>query len=278
MRLRLPLMSAAFGVAALLQTGTAVAQQKADDERGRFHFQAGASYYEAGDYEDALREFQRAYEVSKRPELFYNLSLCHQQLGHLSEAAKYLERYLQEVENVPNRVNLERRLDNLKARLAAGEGEAPPAPGHDGQTEQPANAGQPGVGTFEGDTRAAGVDRTDAKRGVPLPAIIAWAAGGTLILGSVITGSMALSEKSRVDDLPCAPSATCTSDDVAKLNRLARTTDVLLFTGLAGAVAGTVLFFVLRGGKEKQGGSAALQISPWVDPRGGGGAVVGGTF
>jgi hypothetical protein len=266
-------------VALVLGLGLAAsARADATDERGRFHFQAGASYYEAGDYEDALREFERAHDVSQRPELFYNISLCHQQLGHLAEAADYLQKYLEQVENIPNRVNLERRLQNLQARLEAREaGEAEPEPESEPDAQvAPAAAPPPGPGTFEGDTRTVGVDRDDGRKGVPLAAILGWSIGGSLLLGGAITGIMALGERSNLQDDPCSVTRTC---DVSRLDRLSLMTDILIPVGLTAAVVGTVLFFVLRnrGGGESPS-SPAVQVSPWVDPMGGGGATLGGRF
>src|SRR5205085_5615100 len=46
-------------------------------------------------------------------------SLCYQNLGDLAQAVTYLERYLAEAADVPNRANLEIRLRNLRDRVAA---------------------------------------------------------------------------------------------------------------------------------------------------------------
>ena len=92
--------------AALAASPSSTVRVQAQDDRARLHFQAGASYYEAGDYEDALREFQRSHALSQRSELFYNFSLCYQQIGDLDNAALYLRRYLDEVESIENRAQM----------------------------------------------------------------------------------------------------------------------------------------------------------------------------
>ena len=76
-----------------------VTTARADDETARLHFQAGAKEFEAGRYEAALASFSAAYELSGRPELLYNIALCHEELGRYGEAADHLRRYLDEVEN-----------------------------------------------------------------------------------------------------------------------------------------------------------------------------------
>src|SRR5688500_8872763 len=75
-------------------TSTAWAQPGAqtDDERARMHFQAGNAYFQTGEYDAALREFQRSYELSARPALFYNMALVHERLGNLEQAIAHLQR------------------------------------------------------------------------------------------------------------------------------------------------------------------------------------------
>src|SRR5690606_35784292 len=96
-----------------------VTTARADDETARLHFQAGAKEFEAGRYEAALASFSAAYELSGRPELLYNIALCHEELGRYGEAAVHLRRYLDEVENVPQRTALERRIEILRKAAAA---------------------------------------------------------------------------------------------------------------------------------------------------------------
>ncbi|MFW6067570.1 MAG: tetratricopeptide repeat protein [Myxococcota bacterium] len=302
-RMSLLTRAAILLLVAALGPAAPAAAQDGDDERGRFHFQAGASYYEAGEYEQALREFERSYEISKRPQLFYNISLAHQQLGDLESAILYLDRYLREVEEIPNRVNLERRLENLRKRLeeheeaerqAAEETETDTGTdagtgtdvGTGTQTETEAEigaeggdeAGAGGESGFVGDTRTRGVDM-DEGPGVPAGAWIGWGVGaGSLVVGAVL-GGLALKEKNDVADSPCGQAGTCTSDEVQKMDRMALASDVMMAVGIAGAVTGTVLFFVMRDGASGEREAAAgVDVAPWVDPSGGGGAVVEGRF
>jgi len=91
--------------------------QDASDEGARIHFQAATEYFQVADYEGALAEFTRAYQLSERPQLLYNLYLCQERLGHVAEAVAFLERYLREAPEVPERPTLEARLTNMRARL-----------------------------------------------------------------------------------------------------------------------------------------------------------------
>lgn len=99
------------------------------DEQARLHFQVGAEYFESGEYRDAIREFQRAYELSGRERMHYNLSGCYERLGEFEQAAEHLAAYLDRVDDVANRDALTRRLENLRERVEEhAQREAPAEP------------------------------------------------------------------------------------------------------------------------------------------------------
>ncbi|MEO0325541.1 MAG: tetratricopeptide repeat protein [Myxococcota bacterium] len=252
----------------------------AQDEanRARLHFQAGASYYEAGDYEDALREFQRSYDLSQRPELFYNFSLCYQQLGQLDQAIVYLDRYLTEVEDVPNRANLERRLVNFRARQAeeVRRAEAEAAAERAAAEEPPDEAREPVAEPAETGLAATAeaADEEDAG-GVNGAAIAGFAIAGAGVVVLGVAGGLALAQRSDLEDQACAPD--CASGDVDTLRTRAIVADVGLAVALVGATLGVV--FLLTGGDDddESAEATAWGVTPWVGPRSGG-AAVGGRF
>ena len=220
-------------VGSLLSLHAAAAAQDEDDERARSHFQAGASHYEAGDYEDALNEFQRAYEISERPELHYNLSLAHQQLGNLEKAVEHLERYLNEAEDIPNRSNLDRRLTNLRERIAAAEATPAPPP-----TEGPAPPPDSDVAPVPPPMPAAGGGSTGGSAapsaessgpGIPVGAWIGWGVGAAGLLSGAILGGLALADKSDIEGMPCAQNDTCPDSVVNSMETKALVSDILLF-------------------------------------------------
>ncbi len=252
-----------------------------DANRARLHFQAGASYYEAGDYEDALREFQRAYDLSQRPELFYNFSLCHQQLGQLDEAIVYLDRYLTEVEDVPNRANLERRLANFRARqaneAAAERAEAEreveaPAVAPPPAREEPPIAPAPSE-VSEAEEHEAEDDATSGGTNGAAIAGFSVAGAGLVVLG--VAGGLALAQRSDLDDQGCAPD--CDGGDVSALRTRAIVADVGLVVAVVGAALGVVFLLTGGDGDDETAEDVAWGVSPWVAP-GSGGAAVGGRF
>jgi tetratricopeptide (TPR) repeat protein len=273
-----------FSFAALAVTLTvsfaAALPARAQDDRARLHFQAGASYYEAGDYEDALREFQRSQALSERSELFYNFSLCYQQLGDLENAAVYLRRYLDEVETIDNREQLERRHANLLERVAAAEA-GTPDPQIDPDVDDPASEGQgdADAATPEPSSADADADAPAAapRRGVPAGAIIGYAAAGVGVVLAVTFGPLALRERGRIAD-GCGATRSCAPRDVQQMDGFALATDIGLVMAVAGATVGTVLLFTGRDDTaEAPRDQARVRFTPYASPMGAG-ATLRGTF
>ncbi len=269
------------------------------DDAGRIHFMAGASDYESGDYEHALLEFQRAYELSQRPALFYNIALSYQQLGDLAHAIEYLDRYLNEVEDIPNRAALERRRENLRRRLAAqqaAEQTSEPQPQtneaqnepqtneaqnepqtHEAQNEPQTNEAQNEPQTHEAQTNEAQNEpRTDEPeptaavhepQSANVPAIASFIGGGVGLVVAVVFGGLAIREKNRVAGLDCATTATC--DEVPGANPSRMDTYALLSdvgTGLAIVGVGLGVVFLLTGGDDEEATSASLRVAPYASP------------
>lgn len=261
-----------------------------DDQRARLHFESGASYYEAGEYEDALREFQRAYELSQRAQLFYNMSLCYQNLGDFAQAASYLERYLNEVPNIENRANLEIRLRNLRERVAhqegarAGEAAAPVAAagaqGASGERGQPERGEQAAGGLAEaGPSDGASVEprRAGGGDGVNGGAIAGFSvAAAGLVLGGIF-GALTVAEDGRIAGTPCGGARTCGDSDLGDLRTFAALADVGFGVALLGAAVGVV--FLAVGGSSSDGDDrrASFEVVPRA-ARDGAGLVLEGSF
>jgi hypothetical protein len=95
-----------------------------NDERAHALFRVGDAAYSEGRYEDALRAFSEAYQLSGRPQLLFNLANCHEHLGRNAEAIDALEKYLATA-NVKDRDPVEGRIVRLKRLEARGEAADP---------------------------------------------------------------------------------------------------------------------------------------------------------
>ncbi len=205
------LHGALFGAALALVAAPADAQtddaQTHDDTRARLHFEAASSHFNDGDYERALEEFRRSYELSGRPGLLFNIGVSLERLGQYAEAADHMERYLASGAEVPNREQLEARVQNLRRRAA----------------ERASEQAEPGEEADDGARPP-----TDLIY-VGMAALIAAAAGG---IAAGVLGGLALSEEDGARE-GCFATLSCTPGDVQGIDDLALGADV---AGTAAAV------------------------------------------
>ncbi|MBI2894923.1 MAG: hypothetical protein HYY06_15310 [Deltaproteobacteria bacterium] len=103
----------------LMLPPAAEAQSRRAVQRARIFFSKGVRQYDRGQFQPALRSFTRAYQLAPAPAVVYNIAQCHLSLGHDSDAARHFRLYLQELPDAPNRREVERRLREIDARVAA---------------------------------------------------------------------------------------------------------------------------------------------------------------
>lgn len=100
------------------------------DEEARAIFQAGRIAYDQGRFQAALEHFERAYELSGRPELLYNIGTSADRLRMDERALEVFVAYLAALPNAPNAAVVRARIEVLQAEVdrdrvaAAAEAEA----------------------------------------------------------------------------------------------------------------------------------------------------------
>jgi tetratricopeptide (TPR) repeat protein len=252
-----------------------VAQAQSDlDEKARTHFQAGSSFYDEGNYEQALSEFQSAYQLSKRPELQYNISLTYEKLGDLNNAIIALERYLNEGKEISNRTTLEVRRENLRKRLdrqqqgepeTTPEGGAQPAEGEG--AGQALDMPQAETGAIATGSAARATTKPSGKLKLTTPVLVSYIAAGAGALTYAIFGTMAVVEDGSLKDKCLAPEPSCSEDEVSNLRTYSLVADIGLAVALVGGVVGTVLLLT-AGHKEEKKVETTVAVAPWVTPTG----------
>jgi tetratricopeptide (TPR) repeat protein len=86
------------------------------DRQARAEFLAGREAFARGNYEEAARRFERAHELSGRPQLLYNIGTSYDRLHRWIQARDAFMSYLAEVPEAPER-------DEVRARLVVIERE-----------------------------------------------------------------------------------------------------------------------------------------------------------
>src|SRR6185369_323115 len=116
-------------VLALVAPAAVFAAGADDTAAAREHYQKGTSYYDLGRYQDAIKEFEAAYETKNDPALLHNLAQWHRRAGNTEQALHFYRTYLRRVPKAPNRAEIEGRITALEQQLAQkGGGTTPPPP------------------------------------------------------------------------------------------------------------------------------------------------------
>jgi tetratricopeptide (TPR) repeat protein len=218
-------------------TSTAFAQPEADaeptteesdDSEARALFELASVHYRDGRFLDAAAEFEQAYELSGQAVLTHNIYLCYRDANQPEEAALWLRRYLESDLEIPNRANLEARLDALERSIAEDEAEVTgePAGAHDG----PSTANIVGHAT-------------------------SFMIAGLTLISGVVTGIMTVSAHADLSER-CRDMEPYCSDpngpaDKERMQNLALATDILLATSLTAAAVGLVIALLGHGGDEE---------------------------
>jgi tetratricopeptide (TPR) repeat protein len=86
-------------------------------------FEKSDKAYKDGNFEKAVKLLEEAYGLYPEPILLYNLGRAQEGLGDLPGAIDSYERYLKDGKEIQDRGAIERRVETLKAQLAAREEE-----------------------------------------------------------------------------------------------------------------------------------------------------------
>jgi len=88
------------------------------DREARAIYEAAVVAFDEGRFEDALRLFRRAYELSERAELLFNVGTAADRLRYNEEALEAFEAYLAARPDADNRANVEARIAVLRRAIA----------------------------------------------------------------------------------------------------------------------------------------------------------------
>jgi hypothetical protein len=279
-RMPIRLLSAAIALAAALgaphvlaetaKKKPAPAQADADSEARRL-YKEGDKLYAEGDYEGAVRAFEKSYELSQQPALQYNLANAYERLGRYDDGVKALQAYEPHATGDEREV-VRRRIKKLQERADQQRLEKKEAPATSAGSEPPSAAPAPVEETPAQPTDV-------AKPGASSPPILGYVLLGVGAVGLGVGsyfGLQALSTKSDAEGLcpDVSGKRTCpaSADSTLSSNkRDAIVADVGFGVGIAAVAVGAYLVFA--GGKPKE--TAAARLQPAAGPHGGGFSLIG---
>ena len=221
------------------------AQPEDTDAAARESFLLGRAAYRGADYEQALRHFRRAHELSGRNQLLYNIGISADRFGNDEEALEAFERYLAENDNPARDQEVRERIAFL--RLAIAE-----------RSERERLVA-------EAATHDAAVNRdvVSSTRRMPKSAIV----GGSVLAAVGVAGITTMG-------LGLSRNGSCLEEGLSGVCVTERTASP--WTGVYGALgvaalAGSVTWFVVSSRRAKRERSTAWMLSPT-------GVTVAGSF
>lgn len=91
------------------------------------HFDSGVNFFERGNYAAARSEFEAAYQLSRYPQLLYNLAKTAEKLNQPAEAIRYLEQYLATSPPASDAAEVREKLTMLQKASSGVSAATPPA-------------------------------------------------------------------------------------------------------------------------------------------------------
>jgi tetratricopeptide (TPR) repeat protein len=108
--------------------GQARAQNPSPEELARRHHERGTTFYNLGQFEEAISEFRKGYEQKGDPVFLLNIGEAYRQLGAHEKALFFYRRYLSAMPAAPNRAEIDEKVAALQQLVDAQQRARSPAP------------------------------------------------------------------------------------------------------------------------------------------------------
>ncbi len=104
---------------AVLAAGLISATSARADDRAvaREHYQKGTKLFDLGQFDDAVKEYEAAYQVKDDPVLLYNIAQAHRLAGHHERAIFFYKSFLRRMPKAPNREDVLQKIAELQRKL-----------------------------------------------------------------------------------------------------------------------------------------------------------------
>ncbi|HSN29636.1 MAG TPA: tetratricopeptide repeat protein [Kofleriaceae bacterium] len=87
------------------------------------HFDRGEKLFALGKFDDALDEYQKAFDAKPIPDFLFNIGQCYRNLGDYQQAIFSFKKYLKLEPDAPDKDKVEKLIDDLEEKQERGEGQ-----------------------------------------------------------------------------------------------------------------------------------------------------------
>src|SRR5204863_4100840 len=86
------------------------------------HYTKGTKLYDLGKYEEAIKEFEAAYEIKDEPVLLYNIAQAYRLDNKYSEALRFYRSYMRKYtsknkKDAPNKTEVDAKIADMESLL-----------------------------------------------------------------------------------------------------------------------------------------------------------------
>ena len=192
---------------------TQAAPATADKQKAKEHFESGRKRYDLEKYEEAIKEFEAAYEEEPSPVFLFNIAQGHRNIfelgrqgSHARTAVQFYRKYLNKTNDPSNKVEVEKYVDSLEKSAEFAQPDKPVTPPPDTVTPPapltPAVVAMPPPGAvpLESVTPPGESEQPAAKKkwpmwlgiGIAAAAVVAGAVTAGVLLGAKSEPSLGL--------------------------------------------------------------------------------------
>lgn len=215
------------------------------DDEARALFAAAEIAYSDGRFESALESFQRAYDLSGRPELLYNIGLSAERLRQDERALAAYQGYLRERPDTPNRASVEARIRILEQAIAA---HTPAPPPEVESTPPPTDAAPPPPSATPA-----------ASSGPDAGALVLTVVGGVIAIAGAVLLGVGMMDTASVEHASYPAHWSDVQGAYDRAFPLTLTGGIALGVGAAAAIGG-VLWIALGTSPTGSGGSVSASL------------------
>ncbi len=263
----------------------AAGPSEGDIEAAKVHYQSGAQYYEGGSYDDAIREFNEAYRLSKANALLFNISQAYEKKGDYANARDFLKKYIDAGELEEGELpGLQEKLRTFDQKLKEARPEpAKPLPPKEAPKPPPREAPKPPPREPVAQPQPVpapppmAVTATEPAANRPFKTV-KWIAGGASVACIGLMAFFALDARSQQKTIEDNQGKGLPYDQTLQdaYSRGQRDNTLTVVFGLAGAAlaATTVVMFVVDGSHASEVERPSARLVPVVSPEGAGAAVI----
>jgi len=204
------------------------------------HYERATRAYDIQKYQEAVEEYQRAYEIGGDPAMLFNIAQAYRLNDQLSEAMRFYKRYLQRSPNARNRDDVERKIADLDKQIEARRQAAASVP----PPVQP-----PPVVVTPPPVIPMPPPAPPPHKSVSVAGIVLASVGGAALVTAVITGKLASNKADSLTKASMNGGSTFdpkVESDGKRLNTIAIISAIV---GAAAAAGGATLIILSRSGK-----------------------------